>query len=164
MIKLRETLVLLARSEVDFVIVGGVAATLQGSVLQTFDLDICYSRDPKNLDRLAAALAPLQPGLRGAPPGIPFVWDSRTLRNGLNFTLTTALGDIDLLGDIAGIGAYPEVRAKSRTVSMYGLAFFILTLGGLIEAKLAAGREKDLRALPELEALREAMEEDEPNP
>jgi hypothetical protein len=97
-------MVLLARNEVDFVIVGGVAATLQGSVLQTFDLDICYSRDPKNLDRLAMAL-------RGAPPGTPFVWDSKTL------------------GHIAGISAYPEVRAKSQTVTMYGLAFFILFFG-----------------------------------
>ena len=62
MIKLKETLLLLARSEVDFVIVGGVAATLHGSAFQTFDLDICYSRDQPNLQRLAAALAPTRVG------------------------------------------------------------------------------------------------------
>ena len=158
MIKLKETLLLLARSEVDFVIVGGVAATLHGSAFQTFDLDICYSRDQPNLERLAAALAPYHPGLRGAPPGLPFAWDPRTLRSGLNFTLATDLGDLDLLGEIAGIGAYPEVRTKSRALEMYGLNLSILSLSGLIAAKRAAGREKDLLALPELEALLEAGE------
>src|SRR6266571_3663750 len=110
MIKLKETLLLLARSELDFVIVGGVAATLHGSAFQTFDLDICYGRDAQNLERLARVLAPFHPGLRGAPSGIPFIWDGHTLRNGLNFTLSTDLGDIDLLGEIAGIGGFREVK------------------------------------------------------
>src|SRR5262249_48469290 len=98
MIRLKETLLLLARNDVHFVIVGGVAATLRGSGIQTFDLDICYDRGPENLKRLTAALAPHSPRLRGAPADLPFTWDERTLRNGLNFTLTSALGDIDLLG------------------------------------------------------------------
>ena len=160
MIKLKETLLLLARSEVDFVIVGGVAATLHGSAFQTFDLDICYGRDGQNLDRLVGALAPFHPALRGAPSGIPFIWDRNTLRNGLNFTLSTDLGDIDLLGEITGIGGFHDVKAKSRNVEMYGFRFAILTLSGLIEAKRAAGRVKDLSILPELEALLEATEDD----
>src|SRR5260370_14433433 len=150
MIKLKETLLLLARNEVDFVIVGGVAATLHGSAFQTFDLDLCYSREQRNIERLATVLSPYHPRLRGAPSGIPFVWDRVTLRNAMNFTLTTDLGDIDLLGEIAGIGGYGAVKAKSRAVEMYGCSFHILSLSGLIEAKRAAGREKDLRALPEL--------------
>lgn len=160
MIKLKETLLLLARNNVDFVIVGGVAATLHGSSFQTFDLDLCYGRTPENLERLATALAPSHPKLRGAPSGIPFNWDRRTLHNGLNFTLNTELGDIDLLGEISGIGGYPEVKAKSRSLQLYGSTFHILSLRGLIEAKRAAGREKDLRILPELEALLEAAEDD----
>lgn len=71
MIKLKETLLLLARSNVDFVIVGGVAATLQGSAFQTFDLDVCYSRVPENFERLVSAPFPYRPMLRGAPPGVP---------------------------------------------------------------------------------------------
>jgi len=156
MIKLKETLLLLARSEVEFVVVGGVAATLHGSAYQTFDLDICYSRDPANLERLAAALAPFRPRLRGAPADLRFEWDFRTLRNAMNLTLSTDLGDLDLLGEITGIGTYREVKAKSRTVELQGLNLSILSLRGLIEAKRAAGREKDLRA--ELEALSEATE------
>src|SRR5436309_2233839 len=93
MIKLKETLLLLARNNVDFVVVGGVAAALHGSAFQTFDLDLCYSRVAENLERLVTALSPYHPKLRGAPSGIPFDWAGRTLRNGMNFTLSTDLGD-----------------------------------------------------------------------
>ena len=60
-----------------------------------------YARDAENLGRTARALAPLHPYLRGAPPGLPFSLDTQTLAAGFNFTLTTAAGDIDLLGEIA---------------------------------------------------------------
>jgi hypothetical protein len=53
MIRLKDILLLLAEGEVDFVIVGGVAAALHGSSSATFDLDLCYSREPANLERLA---------------------------------------------------------------------------------------------------------------
>ena len=69
-----------------------------GSVRITLDLDICYSRATESLERLTLALAPLKPRLRGTPPDLP------TLRAGLNFTLNTDLGPIDLLGEVSGIG------------------------------------------------------------
>jgi hypothetical protein len=74
---------------VEFVIVGGFAATAHGSAHVTVDLDIVYARTPENLSRIAAALAGLHPYLRGAPPGLPFTLDSETLARGLNFPLTT---------------------------------------------------------------------------
>ena len=157
MVKLQEVLILLARNEVDFVNVGVVAATLHGSAYATFDLDLVYSREPPNVARLANALAPCHPELREAPAELPFVWDAATLRNGLNFTLTTDLGDLDLLGELAGIGGFAEVKARSAPVDLFGRPFAVLSLDGLIAAKRAAGRPKDLLTLPELEALREAQ-------
>ena len=77
---------------------------------------------------------------------------------GLNFTLVTDLGNIDLLGEIAGFGSYEEIVANSETVELYGIPCRILTLDGLIRAKRAAGREKDLRLIPELEALKALKE------
>lgn len=158
MISLRETFRKLVRNGVDFVVVGGVAATLHGSATATFDLDICYSRTTDNLERLANALADLSPRLRGAPPGLPFLWDCETLRRGFNFTLTTGFGDIDILGDIAGVGSFDEVKAASQTIEAFGLRLAVLSLEALIRAKRAAGRDKDLRAIPELEALKEASD------
>src|SRR5690242_4063521 len=90
----------LASAGVEFIVVGGAAAIAHGSTRLTLDLDIVYRRSRENLDRLVAALGPHAPYLRGIPPGLPFVWDRTTLDRGMNFTLTTRLGDIDLLGEI----------------------------------------------------------------
>jgi hypothetical protein len=92
----------LVEHEVAFIVVGGVAAIAHGSARLTEDVDVVYQRSPENLNRLVSALAPYKPYLRGAPRGLPFVWDSTTLKRGLNFTLTTTLGDLGVLGEIAG--------------------------------------------------------------
>ncbi len=145
----------LAASKVDFLIVGGAAATVHGSARLTQDLDVVYSRDAANLDRLASALAPLHPSLRGAPPGLPFRLDPPTLRAGLNFTLTTELGDLDLRGEIAGGGSFRDLRSDSIEVEIFGFRCLCLGLSKLIAVKRAAGRPKDLEVAAELEAIRD---------
>ncbi len=140
---------------VDFIIVGGMAATIHGSARLTNDLDLVYSRGPENLERLAAALAPHDVYLRGAPPGLPFHLDVDTLARGLNFTLTTDLGDLDLLGEIAGGGGYEALIPHADRITLAGMECLCLGLDRLIDVKRAAGRPKDLEAIAELEALRE---------
>jgi predicted nucleotidyltransferase len=159
MTNLQTILPLLAQAGVEFVIIGGVAATIHGSSHVTNDLDICYARSRLNLTRLANALAPFHPRLRGAPAELPFIWDAETLRHGLNFTLVTDLGDLDLLGEVTGIGTFEPVRAASIIVKLFGVKCAVLSLDGLIVAKRAAGRLKDQLILPELEALREATQD-----
>src|SRR6266550_244933 len=83
---------LLGKFNVDCIIVGGVAATLHGSEIPTTDLDVCYSRNRSNLERLAKALKSVHAHLRNAPPDIPFILDAETLWRGLNFTFTTEIG------------------------------------------------------------------------
>ncbi len=102
----REILPILIQNDVRFIVIGGGAALAHGAARLTYDVDVVYARNPEDLRRLAAALQPYQPYLRGAPPGLPFRWDERTLKSGLNFTLTTTLGDLDLLGEVAGGGSY----------------------------------------------------------
>jgi hypothetical protein len=113
-----------------------------------------YRRSPDNLPRLVSALAPIQPYLRGAPAGLPFVFDLDTLRRGLNFTLTTSMGDLDLLGEVTGGGTYDDLKPDSDTISLFGLDCRCATLDALIRMKRAAGRPKDLEAIAELETLR----------
>jgi hypothetical protein len=74
---------------------------------------------------------------------------------GLNFTLSTDLGDLDLLGEVAGLGEYDAVQAVSETLNLYGLPMQVLTIEGLLAAKRATGRERDKEAIVELEALLE---------
>jgi hypothetical protein len=148
----------LVDADVEFVVIGGWSAIINGSRFMTDDLDICYSRKPENLRRLAQALAPFHPRLRGLPEGLPFIWDESTLRNGTVFTLVTDLGDIDLLGEVSGLGSFGEVRAGSYVTEAFGRTVWTLDLKSLIKAKRAAGRNKDLTVIPELESLLEAEE------
>lgn len=147
---------------VEFILVGGAAATVHGSSRLTEDLDIVYSRTTNNITRLASALSPHSPYLRGAPPGLPFRWDAETIRRGLNFTLSTSLGDLDLFGEIAGGGTYQALLPDCIDITVFGIRCRCLGLDRLIEVKRAAGRPKDLEAIAELEALRE--ERDRPQP
>src|SRR5499427_584688 len=148
-------LTILTQAEVEFIVIGGFAATAHGSAHVTVDLDVVYGRTESNIARLASALQPLQPYLRGAPPGLPFRFDAETLRRGLNFTLTTDLGPLDLLGEITGGGGYEQLLPYSINVSVFETECSLLGLERLIHVKRAAGRPKDLEAIAELERIME---------
>lgn len=161
MIQFIKILNLLSNHKVDFVIVGGVAANLHGSARATFDLDICYSRERTNLDRLAQALVLINARLRNAPSGLPFILDGETLRRGLNFTFVTDFGDVDLLGEISGVGNFEKIAPLAEISEIAKVEYLFISLPQLILAKRAAGRSKDLDALPELEALLEVQQMDD---
>jgi len=149
----------LAAGNVDFILVGGVAATVHGSARLTRDVDVVYARDATNIARLVAAIRPLNPTLRGAPPGLPFAFDAPTIAAGLNFTLTTDAGDLDLLGEISGGGTYTDLVDAAIRIEIFGRQCRCLTLDQLIAAKRAAGRPRDLEAIAELEIIRDRGEE-----
>ncbi len=155
MVDLEQLLPALSKAGVELIIVGGVAAIIHGSARLTQDLDIVYRRTPDTIARLATALKPFAPYLRGAPPGLPFRWDSETIQRGLNFTLVTSVGPLDLLGEIAGGGTYETLLPHSRRLSVFGIECYCLGLDRLIQAKRDAGLPKDLEVIAELEALRE---------
>jgi len=151
----RTAILALAAARVDFIIIGGIAAALHGAARATYDLDVVYARDAGNLQRLVDAFAGARPYPRGAPEGLPFRWDSETLARGLNFTLKTDLGDVDLLGEVTGGGGYEALLPHSQPVEIDGYTCRVITLPKLIAVKKAAGRSKDFEAIAELEALLE---------
>lgn len=148
----------LTEHQVEFVVVGGVAANLFGSPRLTYDLDIVYNRANPNLLRLTKALENLHPYLRGAPRGLPFKLDLQTLKNGLNFTLTTDVGPLDLLAEIPGAHSYDDLLVDSFEIDEQGLKFRCVTLKRLIKLKAAAGRPKDFEAMAELKAILEELQ------
>jgi hypothetical protein len=146
---------LLVVHEVRFIVIGGGAAIAHGGSRLTYDVDVAYARDAENLAHIAAALKPYNPYPRGAPAGLPFQWDERTLQAGLNFTLTTTLGDLDLLGEVTGGGGYEQLLPFSDELEAFGVKCRFINLEKLIQLKKAAGRPKDLEAIAELEGILE---------
>jgi len=157
----RTILTALAEHNVRFVLIGGLAMIAHGSAYLTRDMDLCYARDPDNLAALAEALAPLRPRLRGAPADLPFRWDARTLRSGSNFTLTTDVGDLDLLGYAAGAESFEALWQRATETELFEIPVRVASLDDLIAMKRAAGRSKDLAHVMELERLRALLAEGE---
>jgi hypothetical protein len=145
----------LAPAGVEFVVVGGVGAVLQGATITTRDLDLCYRCTPENFARLVAVLGPLQPRPRGFPPGLPVVFDERTVLLGSNFMLEVGDESLALLGEMSVIGGYEQIINTCVVMEIAGFPVNVLSLADLIATKTAANRPKDLVVLPELRFLQE---------
>jgi hypothetical protein len=139
---------------VEFLIVGGQAENLHGSARVTYDVDLCYRRTAENLERLANALIPLRPTLRGAPPDLPFRLDAKSLALGSNFTFDTIHGPLDLLGYMEPIGGYDEAIAAALDVGFGPWTVKVLSLDDLIRIKEHIQRPKDRESLMHLRAIR----------
>lgn len=146
---------ILVQHEVRFVVIGGLAARLWGSPTVTNDLDVCYSRDPANLRRLAAALAELEARLRGVDEEVPFQLEARTLRAGDHFTFRTAAGNLDCLGTPAGTEGYDDLVRTAQEIDLDDVRVNVAPVEDLIRMKRAAGRPKDRVELEILQALLE---------
>jgi hypothetical protein len=154
MIEFEKVVRLFNSSHIEYIVIGGWAGILHGSARTTVDSDFVYRRSTPNIENLVTALQPFSPYLRGAPPGLPFKFDKATIRNGLNFTLTTnGLGDLDLLGEVAGGGNYEALLPFTCEMEVSGLVARCVNLETLIQLKRAAGRSKDLEALAELQTI-----------
>lgn len=144
----------LADTNVRFVLIGGLAMVAHGSAHVTSDVDLGYSREAHNLAAVVNALSRMRPRLRvGEDDELPFLWEERTLHSGLNFTLRTDSGDIDLLGDIPGVASFEELWERSLVMSLADREIHVASLNDLISMKSAAGRPRDLLHLNELLAL-----------
>src|SRR3954465_7117101 len=122
---------------VDFVLIGGQAGISHGSTYPSYDLAVAYARDRDNAARLVAALKEIGVGLRGAPPDLPFQLDVRTIENGANFTFDTPFGDLDVLGDAAGMRSYEDLKSGSVEREVFGHLVRVASLDQLIAMKAA---------------------------
>jgi predicted nucleotidyltransferase len=155
----RRLLTLLVEGGVEFVVVGGIAAVAHGSAAFTQGLDIAYSSDEANLDRLGEALVAMGAKLRGVTDDVPFIPDGRMLRRTRVLTLETPIGPIDLLAQPEGAPIYDELRGGAEWQDVAGVKVHIASLEDLIAMKKAAGRPKDLVAVEELEAIQRLRRE-----
>jgi len=147
----------LQRHDVEYVLIGGLAAVAHGSPLPTTDVDVTPDRRRENLDRLAGALRELEARIRTTDPdGVVFPVDGAFLAaQPRMLNLTTAAGDVDLTFVPAGFeGGFDDLCVESDPVELVdGVIVRVATLRAIIRSKEAADREKDRRALPYLRAL-----------
>jgi hypothetical protein len=142
---------------VDFVVVGGLAAMSHGSAYPSFDLDVAYARDRRNLERLAAALRELGATLRGAPADLPFQIDAETLDAGAHFTFATPYGALDILDRPDGSPAYAELRADATRAVIEGKPALVASIDHLIAMKEATGRPHDKTVAAELRVISDEL-------
>ena len=155
MTELNHLLQRLCDANIEFVIVGGFAATLHGSALLTRDLDVCTVLTAENVAKLRKVFRDLQPTHRFTPQRLSFLDnpDPGTALN--NLYLQTSLGPIDFLGSISGVGSYEQVRKDAIEIELFGHHVRVISVDDLIKAKQWLGREKDHLAVKELKAILE---------
>lgn len=142
---------------VEYVVVGGMAGVLHGGSMVTEDLDLCAPLTQDNLARILVALKELSPRHRMSPQQPPLPEDPAKLAGFKNLFLATDFGQLDILSEITGVGAYPEVVRHAVQVTLAGVSYRVLDLDALIASKRALGRPRDLQAARELEAIRERI-------
>lgn len=147
----RRILELLEQHDVAYVVVGGVAAVLQGAPVTTFDIDTLVKVDAENADRLLAALAALQARYREHTQEIRPTRDD--ILAGGHLLLMTNSGPLDVLGFIGRGKRYDDVAKDVTTIDVGGLQIRVLNLRALIEDKRVLGREKDQVMLRLLETV-----------
>lgn len=142
---------------VEYVLVGGLAATLWGSPHVTFDVDIAPSRSRENLERLARALNELDARVRteGVPDGLAFDRSAEFLERVSLLNLQTRLGALDLCFVPTGTGGYDDLREDAVEFPIRGLRIRVASLADIIRSKEAAGRDKDRLTLPALRKIRD---------
>lgn len=144
---------------VRYVLIGGMAAALHGSVTPTFVVDITPEMSADNLERLSAALDDLDARIRvdGVPEGLPFAHDAKSLAGITMLNLVTRYGDVDIATQPTGIPRYEDWAAKATEITILGVPVPVADLDDIVTSKEAAGRDKDRAQLPMLRALRERL-------
>jgi hypothetical protein len=151
--RFRETLEVLDRHHVECILVGGVAAVLQGVPISTLDTDIVYRRTADNVERLVGALRQLEAIYRD-PAGRRIEPDATRFAAGGHHLLETRLGPLDVLATIGANRTYEDLERYAARYTLEGMSILLLDLRVIIETKEQAGRSKDLLALP---VLRETL-------
>lgn len=151
----------LARHGVEYVLVGALAARLQGFPRLTADLDLTPSSDPENLEALATALRSLHARVftEAVPEGLDFDCTARTLANAEVWNLVTDAGRVDVIHRPAGTRGYPDLRTGAVRFEIYGLDVLAASLPDILRSKEAADRPQDRQ---DAAILRKMLEEPDP--
>jgi hypothetical protein len=148
---------LLAKHEVDFVIIGGFAGAVHGCTILTQDIDICCDFSVPNLLKLATALKDIHPVHRMTPARLPLKLNEANTGQFKNLYLDTDIGQLDCLSFVEGLGDYEKVKQGSILIEAEGLKMRTLDIDTLIKAKKAMNRPRDRQMIEELKKIKNAQ-------
>jgi hypothetical protein len=146
---------ILGDHDVRFVLIGGLAAILQGSPFPTEDVDITPERTTGNLTRLSRALTDLDAKIytQSEPDGLPFSHSGESLAAAAVWNLTTRLGRVDISFIPNGTSGFADLDSSALTIAIRGSDTRVASLADIIRSKQAANRPKDQRVLPTLREI-----------
>jgi hypothetical protein len=148
----------LSRAKVEFVIIGGVACTVYGSQLTTEDLDICAPMELENLQKIVGCLQDAKPKFRMRPDLPVVTTDNHNLRGMKNLYLQSDVGQLDVLGEVPGIGDYSVASKDAVVMDFEGSPCKVMQIDKLIQAKRTAGRPRDHIAIAHMEVFRKRLQ------
>jgi hypothetical protein len=148
---LRGLLTALADARVDFVVIGGLAVAAHGFVRATEDVDIVPAGDAANLDRLVNRLLVLDARLTLAPDRVPGSRERRALYRGANLSISTRLGEVDIVQRLPGVPPYAELAERSLAIAPFDVTVKVASRADLISMKRARGTALDLADIEHLE-------------
>jgi hypothetical protein len=141
-----ETLIrVLAKHDVRYVLIGALAARLQGFPRLTADADITPDGEQENLERLASALHELDAKVftESVPEGLPFDWTANGLARAETWNLITSAGRLDLMFRPAGTEGYYDLVRDSVDYEVFGVDLKSASLEDIIRSKQASDRPQD---------------------
>ena len=144
---------------VEFIVVGGIAAVVQGVPITTFDLDIVHRRADENIRRLIEYLKSVDAYLR-RPDDKLIRPDERDLNSEGHVLLTTCLGPLDVLGVIEKNLGFDDLLPNSVEIKFHGQKVFVLSLETIVDLKRESKDSKDLYRLPILEETLHQLSKD----
>jgi len=150
----------LNRHGVRYVIIGGVASRLHGSIRKTGDVDICPESGDENAGRLVAALREMDARIYVDPsaPALPFSADERSLQGMAIINLLTRFGRLDILWVPPGSDGYEDLRHDAVGMSVLGHDVWVASIDSLVRTKRTAGRPKDLEVVADLLFIKQQSE------
>jgi hypothetical protein len=149
----------LADHQVEFLLVGGLAATAHGASIITVDTDICFRQTPENCDRLARSLESIEAEIYPPRPA-PIPITGELLRTHRIIHLRTRAGRLDVMASVPGLGGFEEISPGATIITVGDLQIPMLSLDQLIRAKQALDQPKDREHLDQLLAIRKLSRKD----
>lgn len=153
----------LQEEQVDFVLIGGLAAALHGSSIITQDLDICLRFTKENTVKLVNVLKDMEPKYRMTPQRKAMPLDPVELERFKNLYLATTAGQLDIRSEVDGLGNFEDVKKQSIELQVNNLPLKMLTIDAIIQSKSVLKRDKDRRSIAELMRLKQELQQHQNN-